>query len=494
MARLAGFLFGDGSLSLKTKQLFFSGKEEDMKEIKRDLNRLGFHTLGNIRRNTWRNGECWSFGEYKRSLLSLFYSLEVPVGKKTDTPYGIPSWILGGGQDIQQEFLAAFFGAEGTKPKFQGRTVKPIVISQTKRIDLKDNLHKFLGQLQGMLAGFGIQTEMRIIQKIKTIRKDGTTSIEGKIWVKNSTNNILRFLEQIGYKYCNYKVSEAIKARQYLLWRKTLGKKIYSFRPVPHYNTWCPEQVLGESAYFYVCGLEKVADPEYVYCLSTENKKFIANDIVVHNCDALTREAQQALRRTMENYTQTCRFVLSANYSSKIIDPIQSRCAIFRFKPLSREEIFEIIERITVGEHLKVDEKAKEALYRVCGGDCRRLENLLQSAASLEKHITEKVIYELASFAEPKEIKEVLELALKQRFSDARAKLLETMLSYGLAGIDVIKQVQQEIISLGITERQKMMLIEKCGEAEFRMTEGSDEYVQLEAFLAQVALVGSLKE
>ncbi len=216
--------------------------------------------------------------------------------------------------------------------------------------------------------------------------------------------------------------------------------------------------------------------------------------ILLDECDALTREAQQALRRTMENYTQTCRFILSANYSSKIIDPIQSRCAIFRFKPLSREEIFEIIERITGGEHLKVDEKAKEALYRVCGGDCRRLENLLQSAASLEKHITEKVIYELASFAEPKEIKEVLELALKQRFSDARAKLLETMLSYGLAGIDVIKQVQQEIISLGITERQKMMLIEKCGEAEFRMTEGSDEYVQLEAFLAQVALVGSLKE
>ncbi len=217
--------------------------------------------------------------------------------------------------------------------------------------------------------------------------------------------------------------------------------------------------------------------------------------IYLDECDALTREAQQALRRTMENYTQTCRFVLSANYSSKIIDPIQSRCAIFRFKPLSKDEIFEIIGHIAKTEHLKIDDKAKDALYRVSGGDCRRLENLLQSAATLESTITEQVIYGLASFAEPKEIKDVLELALKQNFIEARKKLLDTMLAYGLAGIDVIKQIQQEIISLpSIADRKKMLLIEKCGEAEFRMTEGSDEYLQLEAFLAQVVLVGSEKE
>ncbi|HLD86931.1 MAG TPA: replication factor C small subunit [Candidatus Nanoarchaeia archaeon] len=216
--------------------------------------------------------------------------------------------------------------------------------------------------------------------------------------------------------------------------------------------------------------------------------------IYLDECDALTREAQQALRRTMENYTQTCRFILSANYSSKIIDPIQSRCAIFRFKPLSEEEIVEIIDKIAKTEGLKIDAGAKKALFKISGGDCRRLENILQSAATLEDHITEKVIYSLASFAEPKEIKDVLELAFAQKFQDARSKLLETMLAYGLAGIDVIKQIQQEIISLPIAERKKMQLIEKCGEAEFRMTEGSDEYVQLEAFLAQVALVGSQKE
>ena len=215
--------------------------------------------------------------------------------------------------------------------------------------------------------------------------------------------------------------------------------------------------------------------------------------IYLDECDALTREAQQALRRTMENYTATCRFILSANYSSKIIDPIQSRCAIFRFKTLDKDEVFSIIDIIAKKEHLKIDEKAKEALFTISGGDCRRLENLMQSAATLETHITDKVVYELASFAEPKEIKEVLELALKGKFEDARKKLLDTMLSYGLSGLDVVKQIQQEILSISAEDRTKMMLIEKCGEIEFRMTEGSDEYLQLEALLAHAAVINSKK-
>ncbi|MBI2542159.1 replication factor C small subunit [Candidatus Woesearchaeota archaeon] len=213
--------------------------------------------------------------------------------------------------------------------------------------------------------------------------------------------------------------------------------------------------------------------------------------IYLDECDALTREAQQALRRTMENYSQTCRFVLSANYSSKIIEPIQSRCVVFRFKQLDKKDIVEIVEKIAKDEKLKIDDKAKEALYEVCGGDCRKLENVLQSSAAIAEHITEDLIHSMASVAKPKEIREVLELALKNKFIEARNKLLDLMLSYGLAGIDVIKQIQKEIIELGIDNRSKMILIEKCGEIEFRMTEGSDEFVQLEALLSQFALVNN---
>ncbi|MEA2036021.1 MAG: replication factor C small subunit [Nanoarchaeota archaeon] len=213
--------------------------------------------------------------------------------------------------------------------------------------------------------------------------------------------------------------------------------------------------------------------------------------IFLDECDALTREAQQALRRTMENYTNTCRFILSCNYSSKIIDPIQSRCAVFRFKPLENKDLHQIIDRIAKEEHLKVTEKAKEALIEVAEGDCRRLENVMQSCTALSKNITEDLIYSLASVAEPKEIKEMLELAIKGKFVEARNKLLDTMLNYGLAGLDVIKQIQKQTLDLDIDNRIKMSLIDKCGEIEFRMTEGSDEFIQLESLLAQFTLAGS---
>jgi replication factor C small subunit len=213
--------------------------------------------------------------------------------------------------------------------------------------------------------------------------------------------------------------------------------------------------------------------------------------IFLDECDALTREAQQALRRTMENYTSTCRFILSCNYSSKIIDPIQSRCAVFRFRPIDRKDLHLIIDRITKEEHLKISDKAKEALIDVSEGDCRRLENVMQSCTAISKNITEDLVYSLASVAEPKEVKEILSLAVENKFVEARNKLLETMLNYGLSGLDIIKQIQKQILDLEIDNRTKMLLVEKCGETEFRMTEGSDEFIQLEALLAQFTLANS---
>ena len=191
----------------------------------------------------------------------------------------------------------------------------------------------------------------------------------------------------------------------------------------------------------------------------------------------------------MENYTQTTRFILSCNYSSKIIDPIQSRCAIFRFKPLENKDLNLIIDKIAKEEKLKIDEKTKNALMEISDGDCRRVENILQSCAAINSHITEDSVYGIVSVARPKEVNEVLNLAIDNKFIDARNKLLDVMLKYGLSGMDIIKQVQKEILNLKIDNRKKMELIEKCGETEFRMTEGSDEFLQLESFLAQITLV-----
>ena len=197
--------------------------------------------------------------------------------------------------------------------------------------------------------------------------------------------------------------------------------------------------------------------------------------IYLDECDSLTKEAQQALRRTMENYSNSCRFILSCNYSSKIIDPIQSRCSVFRFKPLSLENMKEIVKNISEKEELNVNDDAIEALYEISNGDVRKLENTLQ---------TRDLIYEIASAARPKEIKEVLVLSINGNFIDAKKLLLRTMLDHGLSGVDLIKQIQREVLDLDVNDEKKLDMIEKCGEIEFRLVEGSDEYVQLEALIA----------
>ncbi len=212
--------------------------------------------------------------------------------------------------------------------------------------------------------------------------------------------------------------------------------------------------------------------------------------IYLDEADALTREAQQALRRTMEQYTNTCRFILACNYSSKIIEPIQSRCAIFRFKPLSEEEIKQLIQKIVEGEKLTVEEEAIKALIEISQGDARKIENILQSSAAIQKNITAELIYQIAAVAKPKELKETLEKALKGNFTEAREKLLKIMLDYGLSGFDIVRQIQKELLNLNINSKKRMDFINKLAETEFRIVEGSDEYLQLEAFLAYLTKEG----
>lgn len=215
--------------------------------------------------------------------------------------------------------------------------------------------------------------------------------------------------------------------------------------------------------------------------------------IFLDEADALTREAQQALRRTMENFTNTCRFILSCNFSSKIIDPIQSRCAIFRFKLLEKKEMEKIIRKIAKHEKLEISDDAFETLYESSEGDCRRVINLLQATASISPNISSELVNTITASAKPGDIKLVLEYALSGDFLNAREKLLDIMLREGISGHDVIKAIQKEIWNLQIEPELKVKLTEKTGEIEFRMVEGSDEFIQLEALLASFLLAGQGK-
>jgi replication factor C small subunit len=212
--------------------------------------------------------------------------------------------------------------------------------------------------------------------------------------------------------------------------------------------------------------------------------------IFLDEADALTPEAQQALRRTMENYSGTCRFVLSCNYSSKIIDPIQSRCATFRFKLLEKKDIEKVVDKISQSEGLTITPEALEILYEGSEGDCRKSINLLQSTSSISPSINAELISTVISTAKPKDIKIVLDYALSGDFQKSREKLLDVMLKESISGQDVIKAIQKEIWNLPVEPELKVKLTEKTGETEFRIVEGSDPFIQLQALLASFVLVG----
>ena len=211
--------------------------------------------------------------------------------------------------------------------------------------------------------------------------------------------------------------------------------------------------------------------------------------ILLDEADALTSEAQHALRRMMENYTSTCRFILDCNYSSKIILPIQSRCAIFRFKTLLEEDVKAYIENIAEKENLKLSKEAVAAIIDSGEGDLRKVTNILQSCAVLDKEVDESLVYSVAGLAKPKEMLAVIELALKGEMEKAKEKMFDIMLNYGLSGLDAVKLISKTVWDLKIENKKKIRLLDRIGEFEFRIVEGADEHLQIEALLAQFALV-----
>jgi replication factor C small subunit len=212
--------------------------------------------------------------------------------------------------------------------------------------------------------------------------------------------------------------------------------------------------------------------------------------IYLDESDALTREAQQALRRTMENYTNTCRFILSCNYVSKIIDPIQSRCAVFRFSPLKKEELKERVEFVAKGEGVKIEESGANAILEIAQGDVRTALNLLQATAASADKIDEENVYKAAQKAKPKEVEDCVKMSLDGDFLGAKNKMETLMIEQGLSGEDVIRQVHSALFRMELDPEKLAVLIDKLGEYDYRIIEGSDERLQLNALLAQFYAIG----
>jgi len=214
--------------------------------------------------------------------------------------------------------------------------------------------------------------------------------------------------------------------------------------------------------------------------------------LILDEADNMTGDAQQALRRTMERFTETCRFILIANYSGKIIEPIQSRCAPFRFSYLSREDQDVYLKHIAGLEKVKLLDRGLEAIFEVSGGDLRRAVNTLQAAASLGKSIEAETVYSVIGRANPVDVRGMLDLAMKGDFIGSREKLRDMILKYGVAGSDIIRQIHIEIFRMKeVPEPWKVKLADVIGEVDFRLVQGSDEEVQLSALLARLVEAGS---
>jgi replication factor C small subunit len=209
--------------------------------------------------------------------------------------------------------------------------------------------------------------------------------------------------------------------------------------------------------------------------------------LVLDEADNMTSDAQSALRRTMEKYTETCRFILCCNYSGRIIEPIQSRCALFRFTPLPDERIAENLHRIAKNEGLKFTETGLKSVVEVAEGDLRKAINTLQAASSISKGITEESVYQVVGRAKPTDVHDMLNHALKGDFIKAREELRHLLVRYGLSGSEIVRQIHSEIFRLAITEKKRIELIEAVGEIDFRLVQGGDEEVQLSALLARLA-------
>ncbi len=212
--------------------------------------------------------------------------------------------------------------------------------------------------------------------------------------------------------------------------------------------------------------------------------------IFLDEADQLTSEAQAALRRTMELYSSTTRFIFSCNYSSQIIPPIQSRTVVMRFRPLSSEDMKTRLREIAELEKFSINNDSLEAISEISEGDMRKALNILQAIHS-SGEVSARRIYEIAGFAQPSQFKKLLSTSIAGLFDEAREVLDRMLVEDGLSGMDIIKGLHSYVRREPIAPRQKIEIIMALAEAEFRIVEGSSDNIQLDALLAKIAYIGT---
>jgi len=216
--------------------------------------------------------------------------------------------------------------------------------------------------------------------------------------------------------------------------------------------------------------------------------------VILDECDEMTRDAQTALRRIMETSSRTCRFILICNYQSGIIEPIQSRCSIFRFRQLEKREAIAYLKSICKAENVSADQDVLERVFEFSGGDLRRAINALQVAATSSKagKLELAQLSKIAPEDESDSVRTMLLAAVQGNFLKARDQMYELMGKRGISGREIIRTANREVVKLAeLDSRKQVEAVRLLGEYDFRLSQGANEDIQLSAMLAQISLLGS---
>src|ERR671912_1119384 len=229
---------------------------------------------------------------------------------------------------------------------------------------------------------------------------------------------------------------------------------------------------------------ERVKEFAAVMKLPTDrdNKKMF-RIIILDEADEMTSEAQTALRRIIEDSSRTTRFIIICNYLSQIIEPIQSRCVVFRFRRLPKDDVIDHLKMICEQQKVKYEEKALAQIYEATGGDLRHSINIMQAAAGMGLVSVASVTAAMGLSGRTK-VGEVLRLAMSGKFNDSRAKLLELTQVYGMSEGDFMKYANQEAYEMKIEKPDEFAAI--MAEFYYRLAVGAHPEIQLSALLAQL--------
>jgi replication factor C small subunit len=209
--------------------------------------------------------------------------------------------------------------------------------------------------------------------------------------------------------------------------------------------------------------------------------------IILDEADEMTSEAQTALRRIIEDSARTTRFVIICNYLSQIIEPIQSRCVVFRFTRLPKEDVIGHLKMICEQQKVKYEEKALAQVYEATGGDLRHSINIMQAASGMGV-VSAASVTAAMGLSGKSRVGDVLRLAMSGKFNESRAKLLELTQVYGMSEGDFMKYANQEAYEMEIENPEEFAAI--MAEYDYRLTAGAHPEIQLSALLAQLGKLG----